>query len=63
MNIQQFRAMSSDARSETIFSELQELRMEIATIHKEISHFRELEKMRKQVRKKRARVARMEVVE
>lgn len=58
MNIQQFRALTPDARSEAIFSQLHELRVEITTIHEEISHFRELEKTRKKLRSRRARESR-----
>ncbi len=61
MNIHEFRALTPDARSEAVFSEIHQLRMEIATIHKEIAHFRELEKARKKLRSRRAREAKQEM--
>jgi len=57
MDIHEFRALTPDARSEMVFSELQQLRMQLSTIYEEISHFRELEKERKRLRKRRAKAA------
>lgn len=62
MTLQEFRKLPLDSRLEYLFQQSASDRAEISVIHEEISHFRELEKDRKRLRKRRAMAAKLEEV-
>ena len=61
MDIHEFRQLTPDAKMEMIFSEFLNLRADNSIIREEISHFRELERTRRQINKRRAKAKKLEV--
>jgi len=61
MNIQDFRALTPDAKLEALFSENVTLNARLSIINTEIEHFRELEDERKRIRKRRRKAERMTI--
>lgn len=61
MNIHEFRQLTPDAKMEMIFSEFVNLRVDYSVMREEISHFRELERTRRRINKRRAKAKKLEV--
>ena len=59
MNIQDFRALTPDAKLDALFSENVTLNAKLDIVDTEIEHFRELEDERKRIRKRRRKAERM----
>ena len=61
MDIHEFRQLTPDAKMEMIFSEFLNLRADNSVMREELSHFKELERTRRLLKQRRAKVKNLEV--